>query len=213
MRQNFIFIQSANLNDLSYEALLSSSLLSEQVIQQSAGLDDKRKKQFVACRYLLAELLNEHFDVDQLPNIKIGDNSRPQFEKVNLPDFNISHSGNFIAVAISSTGKIGLDIELARARQNAKKIAMQFFSQQENEWLTQQSDPLNAFWQLWTLRESALKLYAKGVWQMKELAIAMPTQQITAKFATDFYPYHQQLEQIYLSICCSHPIHSIVINE
>lgn len=212
MRKNFVFIQSANLNDLSYDALISSSLLSNQVIQQATMMDKRRQKQFVACRYLLAELLNEHFGITSLPNIKIGSNSRPQFEKTNLPDFNISHSGDFIAVAICSEGLVGLDIEHDRPRKNIQKIAKQFFSSSENSWLNQQNDPLAAFWQLWTLRESALKLYAKGVWQMKELTITMPEQNITAEFATDFYPNHQKLPQLYLSVCCSLPIHHIGIN-
>ncbi|WP_392558565.1 4'-phosphopantetheinyl transferase family protein [Orbus mooreae] len=212
MRKNFVFIQSANLNDLSYEALLSSPLLSEQVITQAETFEHKRQKQFVACRYLLAELLNEYFDIAQLPKIKIGDNSRPKFEKSNLPDFNISHSGDFITVAISSEGLVGLDIEIDRPRKNIQKIAKQFFSSSENSWLNQQYDPLAAFWKLWTLRESALKVYAKGVWQMKEMAITMPQQDITATFADSFYPYHQKLRQLYLSVCCSVPIHKIMIN-
>lgn len=212
MRQNFVFIQSANLNDLSYKTLLSSALLSQQVIAQAATLTGKRQKQFVACRYLLAELLNEHFDVASLPNIKIGDNSRPQFEKANLPDFNISHSDDFVAVAVSSAGLVGLDIEHDRPRKNIQKIAEQFFSSSEQRWLNQQHDPLAAFWQLWTLRESALKVYAKGVWQMKELTITMPEQNISAKFAADFYPHHQKLAQLYLSVCCSTPIDNLFIN-
>jgi len=212
MRQNFVFIQSATLNDLVLDAMLRSPLLSEQVIKQAENFSLDKKKQFIGCRYLLAELLNEHFNITTLPNIKITENSRPQFEKSNLPDFNISHSGDFVAVAISTVGKIGLDIEFDRPRKNILTIAKQFFSEPENIWLSKQTNTLDAFWQLWTLREAALKLYAKGVWQMKEMAIMMPKREVTAKFATEFYLYHQKLEHIYLSVCCDQPIYYIAID-
>ncbi|WP_392561304.1 4'-phosphopantetheinyl transferase superfamily protein [Orbus sturtevantii] len=212
MQQNFIFIQSANLNELSLDSMLRSSLLSPQVVKQAETFSLNKQKQFIACRYLLAELLNEHFSITALPNIKTIENGRPQFEKSNLPDFNISHSGDFVAVAITTIGKIGLDIEFDRPRKNIAAIAKQFFSEQENNWLSQQKDTLAAFWKLWTLRESALKLYGKGVWQMREMAIMMPEQQVNAKFATGFYLHHQKVEQIYLSICCDLPIYSILVN-
>ncbi|WP_392564957.1 4'-phosphopantetheinyl transferase superfamily protein [Orbus wheelerorum] len=192
--------------------MLQSTLLSSQVIKQAENFSSNKQKQFVACRYLLAQLLNRHLDIVSLPNIKIAENSRPQFEKSHLPDFNISHSGDFIAVAISSEGRVGLDIEFDRPRKNILTIAKQFFSEQENIWLNKQINILSAFWQLWTLRESALKLYAKGVWQMKELEIMMPAQKASAKFATEFYLYHQKLEHIYLSVCCGKPIYTIVID-
>lgn len=213
MSQNCVFVQSANLNELALAPLLNSPLMSQQVISEASQLTGKRQKQFVACRYLLAELLNDYFAIPSLPNIIIGHNNRPKFEKNNLPDFNISHSGDFIAVAICTQGNIGIDIEQKRPRKNYLAIAKQFFSAPETDWLNRQPDSLSAFWQLWTLRESALKLYAKGVWQMKELQLNMIQQQITAKFATDFYYHHQQIEQIFLSVCCNHSIDSIAINQ
>lgn len=213
MDQNFVFVSTANLNDLVLEEMLDSSLLSAQVIKQAEAFSAPKQKQFIACRYLLAQLLNQHCKIPSLPNIKISSNRRPQFDDNSLPDFNISHSGDFVAIALCSTGKIGIDIEFDRPRKNILNIAKQFFSPPENSWLNQQSNILAAFWQLWTLREAALKLYAKGVWQMKEVKIAMPQQHITAEFASDFHSYHQILTPIYLSLCCSKPIHSITIDN
>lgn len=213
MNQNHVFIQFNNLDELCLTSMLDSPLISQQVINDSKKQNDKRRKQYIACRYLLAKLLNQHFYISSLPNIIIGDNSRPRFEKNNLPDFNISHSDNYVAVAICSQGNVGIDIELKRPRKNYLSIAKQFFSPQENQWLNVQSDPLNSFWQLWTLRESVLKLHAKGVWQMKEVKISMPSQLITAKFGMDFYPYYQQLEAIHLSFCCNKQINHLTLNK
>lgn len=207
MKPNVVFVQSANINEFDINAILCSPLIPSQLIDESAKFNNKRQVQFLTCRYLLAKLLNHYFDIPTLPTIIIGDNNRPRFQQWNFPDFNISHSGDFIAVAICSHGNIGVDIEQKRSRKNYLTIAEQFFSMQENSWLHQQDDQLAAFWRLWTLRESALKLYSKGVWQMKEMQIDMPQQQISATFATAFYSQHQVLDQIYLSVSCSEKIH------
>ncbi|MBX4132609.1 4'-phosphopantetheinyl transferase superfamily protein [Frischella sp. Ac48] len=213
MRENYVLAQLANVNQFDISAMLASPLISPQVINHAKQLHGKRQKQFITCRYLLAELLNDHYGISCLPLIIIGNNQRPQFEKTNLPDFNISHSGDYVAVAICSNGKIGIDIEQDRPRKQYRKIAAQFFSEHENTWLNQQTDGLSAFWQLWTLREAALKLYAKSVWQMKELQLNMQKKQISASFADNFYYHHQPLEQIYLSICCEQPITQICLNQ
>lgn len=212
MRKNYLFVQLANLNDFNTSTMLNSPLISGQVIDNSKQLKGNRQKQFIAGRYLLAELLNDHYAITCLPNIIRCANQRPCFEKSQLPDFNISHSGDYIAVALASNGRVGIDIEQNRPRKHYQKIAKQFFSDVENDWLNQQIDSLSAFWQLWTLREAALKLYAKGVWQMKEVQIDMWQKNISASFADHFYYQQQQLLEIYLSICCDQPIHQCLIN-
>lgn len=209
MKSNQVIVQVAHVADYSIDTLQNHSRLSSQVLVQSAPFSTRRKIQFLACRVLLAELLNRYYSIPQLPEIRINTNSRPVFADPTLPDFNISHSHDAIAVAIASEGRIGLDIEQHRERKNILKIAQTFFSEQENQWLNQQPNPLNAFWQLWTLRESALKLYAKGVWQMKEMAIEPISQTITADFAEHFYSHYQQHGDVHLSISCENPINHI----
>lgn len=95
MRENYVLAQLANVNQFDISAMLASPLISPQVINHAKQLHGKRQKQFITCRYLLAELLNDHYEISCLPLIIIGNNQRPQFEKTNLPDFNISHSGLF----------------------------------------------------------------------------------------------------------------------
>lgn len=212
MIRNSVFVQYANLDTLSLESMLSSSLIPTNIVDESKSFSRVRQKQFIACRYLLVDLLHKHFTTPSLPKIIIGDNHRPLFEDPNLPDFNISHSGNFVAVSLTEQGRIGLDIEQKRERKNHLAIAKLFFSSHENDWLNRQQNSLDAFWQLWTLRESALKLHAKGVWQMKEMKIAMPHQKITAQFGHKFYCHYEPTEHIHLSICCDNPIDRLTIN-
>ena len=165
----------------------------------------------MAGRLLLADLLYEYNGSNTLPIIATRFNSKPVFVDDDLPNFNISHSGNKIAVAICTKGFVGLDIEARRLKKNSAKIARYFFSQQENDWLQQQNDKIASFWQLWTLRESALKTYGKGVWQMKQMSINPEALTITADFAKEFYCHHQYNNNTHLSLCCNWPITSIDI--
>ncbi|XKM13490.1 4'-phosphopantetheinyl transferase superfamily protein [Orbaceae bacterium ac157xtp] len=206
MSNNHVYLKIASLNELSLEIMLKSPLLDESLFTQTQDFSKHRQKQFIAGRFLLANLLHDHFQQPQLPPIIIANNSRPCFNNPNYPDFNISHSGEFIAVAVATQGKIGLDVEVNRPRKNYLNIARTFFSQNENNWLTTQKDPLSAFWQLWTLRESAVKLYSKGVWQIKQITIDMPTMAIEAPFGEDFYPIYRLVGDLHVSICCNQQI-------
>lgn len=204
--ENRIVVGLMNLDKIALAELEKSHLLSKQVFNQVSMLNGKRKMEFVVGRFLLASLLQQHFGINHLPEIKIIANTKPVFVDNALPDFNISHSGNCIAVAVCDQGAIGLDIEKQRPRKNMAKIAYHFFSEEEHQWLHNQEDSLSAFWQLWTLREAALKLHAKGVWQMRQLKIDPKLKRISSTFAHNFYYDYRQIGSVHLSICGRSPI-------
>ncbi|OCG16486.1 4'-phosphopantetheinyl transferase family protein [Gilliamella sp. WF3-4] len=194
-------------------AEVNYSLLSPQVINDAQLLNGARKKQFLVCRSILANLLKQYCQIANLPMMIIGDNRRPCFLEPHLPDFNISHSQDWVAVAISLNGKVGLDIEVARPRHNYVNVAKNFFADEEYQWMLKQSDTLTAFWQLWTLKESALKLYAKGVWQIRSVKVDIENQLINAPFGQDFYYQYQQIGDIHLSVNCDAPIKQLVLQS
>lgn len=207
----FMFI--IKLADLNHSSI-DFSLLPDEVIHTAnkfnSAHNSQRKKQFLVCRSLLATLLKQYYQIPVLPPIIIGENSRPQFQDPNLPDFNISHSQNFVAVAVTSNGQVGIDIEVSRTRKNYLAVAKTFFSADENSWIHNQIDPLNAFWQLWTIKESALKLYAKGVWQMKSVTVNLnDLAKISAPFANHFYHHYQQIDDVHLSLTSNYPIDNL----
>ncbi|MWN32733.1 4'-phosphopantetheinyl transferase superfamily protein [Gilliamella sp. Pra-s65] len=202
-----LIIQLANLN----HSTIDFALLPKQIVDEADKFNDERKKQFLVCRSILANLLKQYCDISILPTIVVGDNGRPCFLERHLPDFNISHSQNWVAVAISLTGMIGLDVEVDRPRKNYLKVAKNFFADDEYQWLIKQDDSLRAFWQLWTLKESALKLYAKGVWQIKSVNVDLTEQVITAPFAQHFYYQYHQVDDVHLSVNCNEPISELIL--
>ncbi|OCG21091.1 hypothetical protein A9G11_09145 [Gilliamella sp. wkB108] len=197
-----LIVQIADLN----QATVDFSLLSPQIVEHADKLSVARKKQFLVCRSILASLLKQYCAIPTLPLMTIGDNSRPCFVDRNLPDFNISHSNNSIAVAISLEGKVGVDIEVDRERKNYLNVAKNFFAENEYQWMIKQTDTLAAFWQLWTLKESALKLYAKGVWQIKSVSVDIDNGIISAPFGEHFFYQYKQIKNVHLALNSSIPI-------
>ena len=204
-----LIVQLAHLDTIE----VNYSLLSPQVIDDAELLKGTRKKQFLVCRSMLASLLKQYYQIDTLPSMIVGDNGRPCFLDNHFPDFNISHSQDWMAVAISLNGQVGLDIEVARQRKNYLNVAESIFANDEYQWMLKQRDTLTAFWQLWTLKESALKLYAKGVWQMKSVKVDVANQLISAPFGQDFYYQYQQVASVHLAVNQNKPITDFILQS
>ncbi len=118
-------------------------------------------------RTLLAEIqlraiLKRHYHYNNRDIILFA-NSKNKPYLINIPlFFNISHSGNWVCCAISDR-IVGTDIE--RIRKIKTDIAGRFFSHHENNKLNQLKgdEKLHYFFDLWTIKESYLKLIGKGL--------------------------------------------------
>lgn len=130
--------------------------LSSAVIEQTASFSAKRRRRFLQGRILLAEMMFYLFGIPQLPSLATTPTGRPCFVDSHLPDFSLAYAGNTIGVLLSLEGKVGLDIEVMRAR--GHNLLHQYFSSAENAWITAQYDRLEAETQLWCIRQSVLKL-------------------------------------------------------
>jgi 4'-phosphopantetheinyl transferase len=89
--------------------------------------------------------------------------------------FNLSHSGEFAAIAISRTAPVGIDIEHHRSF-NTAELAERYFSLSEREWLARLSpaEALRGFYRLWTVKEAVLKAHGHG--------LSVPLDAVTAEF-------------------------------
>ena len=74
----------------------------------------------------------------------------------------ISHSGNYIAVAVGQEA-VGVDVE--KKRKAAPAVAKRWFRPEENELLESLSETerTQTFFRLWTLKEAALKYAGEGL--------------------------------------------------
>lgn len=125
----------------------------------------ERKRQFLLGRMLLrlavARLLS--LPPDALDVVE-RDKNAPQLvlpgSKRVRPSFSLSHSGNWVACAISADVVVGVDIEFNKPSRNIFGVSQMAFHAKERLWLLQQSPAarLSAFYQLWCTREALYKL-------------------------------------------------------
>jgi 4'-phosphopantetheinyl transferase len=77
--------------------------------------------------------------------------------------YNTSHSGKYIAVAMDSQ-PVGIDIEIVKPV--SLKVAKRFFTSEENNFIFSHEDEykrLIAFFEIWTKKESWIKRDGKGL--------------------------------------------------
>jgi len=84
-------------------------------------------------------------------------------------DFSISHSGALTVVSLVRGRQLrtGCDVELVRPRTGAGKIAEEFFTVPEREYIESGGGfDITRFYQIWTLKECLLKLKGLSVFEM-----------------------------------------------
>ncbi|MBQ3552603.1 MAG: 4'-phosphopantetheinyl transferase superfamily protein [Clostridia bacterium] len=114
-----------------------------------------RQKDRAAClaggvlmRAVLGKNYHEH--------LYFGKHGKPELK--NGPFFNLSHSGDYVALCVSSA-KIGVDIE--KIGKTPKKVATRYFTEAENAWLLGRGEAA-AFYKIWTAKESVMKATGLG---------------------------------------------------
>jgi phosphopantetheinyl transferase len=124
-----------------------------------------KRLQHLAGRYLLPGL----FDDFPLSEILIADTRKP-FLLNEQYHFSISHCGNFAAAIVSSTGRVGVDIELVTPK--IEKIRHKFLSEEEWKLATLNFQLPNPDFRLltllWSCKEAIFKWYGKGELDFKK---------------------------------------------
>jgi 4'-phosphopantetheinyl transferase len=79
--------------------------------------------------------------------------------------FNLAHAAGLAVVAISRTGTVGVDVEELRTIADAERLATQFFSPDEREFLKAAPEAIRSrtFLSLWTCKEAYLKGIGGGL--------------------------------------------------
>ena len=80
-------------------------------------------------------------------------------------NFNLSHSGDFILIAICEQRAIGIDVEKTSRKIEYLEIAKRFFHPDEYQFLSncQGEDLKTTFFHIWTCKEAVLKAYGFGI--------------------------------------------------
>jgi 4'-phosphopantetheinyl transferase len=162
MAQIYSVYLDNDLTDYQFDRLLALLSLEKQ----------KKIKRYVfrmdALRSLVADLLSR-FVISKTLNIEksyiqfeVNDYGKPFVKGVSELHFNVSHSGNWVVCAID-TQQIGVDIE--KIDFIDVQLAKHFFSKKEQEDLHMipYQEQQSYFFDLWSLKESYIKMVGKGL--------------------------------------------------
>lgn len=138
---------------------------------------ERRLNEFVYARHYSKHFIAEHLNANDLNKSRKAKLAIKDIHFKKLPSgklylegnplyFNITHSGDFIAFAISKELEIGLDIENpSRISGSLLDIAERYFTQEETIVLKSSSGDKQTqlFFNIWTLKEAVLKATGDGI--------------------------------------------------
>ena len=125
---------------------------------------EDKKRSLVSELLIRKALTDRNIDFTDLV-YEYGEHQKPYFKNISDFHFNISHSGDYVILAVSDK-EIGCDIE--KIRKYDLKIAERFFTEYEYENIIKNEDKderQRMFFVYWTLKESFIKQNGKGLSQ------------------------------------------------
>lgn len=116
----------------------------------------------IMSRLILARYMNISERNILISKNKYGKPFIRQLEMEEPIQYNISHSGEFVLLAVTKYSEIGIDIELLRELPDYLEIAQTVFSPEEAEIIKDSNSP-NIFFCYWTAKEAYVKALGTGL--------------------------------------------------
>jgi len=150
------------IDDVCIEAELPEAL---------AGIPEWRRRQALAFRHdldrylcaraflCLQELVERECGVAQLPEFAYTPMGKPYLAEYPAVHFSISHCRKAIACAVNDA-PVGIDVEPFALH---REVVEAVFSQEESQSIASAAAPEERFAELWTQKESILKLTGEGI--------------------------------------------------
>jgi 4'-phosphopantetheinyl transferase len=90
------------------------------------------------------------------------------------PSFNVSHSGNVVAIALAGDGRVGFDVEAVRVLDDMAGVARSAFGADECDELagTPSADRLHTFYRIWARKEAMLKALGLGLSALSMISVS-----------------------------------------
>lgn len=148
-------------------ASLEEKLSTVEMEKFKAFKDGPSSWGFAVGRLITREVISQIYGIKPSEvSIQIEELGRPRLEYPCGLGVSISHSGPFVALALSLDGECGVDIESSNALPACLPIHDRFFSTQEKLWLEGAGNHLDKgqrFLRLWTRKEAYLKATGQGL--------------------------------------------------
>lgn len=178
----------------------------EELSRYHRFIRPQRQRQFLIGRSLLRLALGKLLGVTPARiSLRERDGNAPVVNwPTPAPFFSISHSGAWVACAISRHFAVGLDIEVENPKRDLDALAQQVFDAPELEQLSKLSghEKLKFFYELWSHQEARYKLRSN----LKTKIDSNGTSTIDTKFRSKY-----QSEEVEHFVVFAHPELSVVL--
>ena len=153
-----------NIKSLSgFASRIEASLSEEEWARANRFISNPKRKEFISGRGMLRIILGNYLNSNPADILfEFSKKGKPFIDIKNggeFLNFNISHSGEYLLFAFTSSGTIGVDLEKVNTIPDIKNVAEKAFSEEEIKML----DDLpvenfeDAFYKCWTMKEAYYK--------------------------------------------------------
>lgn len=161
-----ISVFSARFSAIKKQENLFLLLSSDEILRSVHLVEKTTRDEFVYSRATLRQILAEFCQTSpEKIELVYNAHGRPELAEKHSPKlhFSVSHSGDFLVIAVCEACPIGVDVEALRTVGQAAAIAKRVFSLDEQAHFTQlpEAERARFFFQTWTKKEAILK--ARGL--------------------------------------------------
>ena len=176
----------------------------EYIDKISAAASEESVCERLSALVLLGELCKEKNIETETLSLTRDACGRPYIENSPL-DFSITHSRGIVAVALSDSGKVGIDVEASELDgQRFIRLARRYFSDSEAEMVEKKPE---IFARLWTEKESAFKVIGG------KLTDALCTDSNLLKEKSGLVFFHREIYGYPVTVCANKEQKSIKMVE
>lgn len=155
---------STNINSKILEDS-KSALTEKDLAKVSFYKFDQVRDSFVVSQGALRMLLSSYLGIS--PSlVKLGRRKKGKPYSIDDPGlyFNMSNSGEFVAIVFSRDSEVGIDIEKIRPIHDLDEMIAKNFTRREIKFITAKpEEKISRFFRFWTIKESYLKAIGEGM--------------------------------------------------
>lgn len=167
MESRSIKIWLGEISNYEEEYPLHWSILDVNEKQQASNFKNEHfRLRYVAIHAKLRTLLAQAVDTNpEELRIEIAQHGKPYLTDYPDVSFNLSHTANTMAVAITSHCVLGIDIEICKPRANLSALVEKCFGEEEKRFWYQlpENQKTQEFYRFWTRKEAFVKATGRGI--------------------------------------------------